>query len=143
MSREIALLRAEALPLTTSFDWVLLDVPCSGLGTLRRDPDVRWRRQDGDLPRLAASQLAMLNETARAVRHGGHLVYSTCSSEPEENEDVVRAFVATGKFEPAPLPQTPVIQSLATSAGHLRTFPHRDGLEAFFGAVLRRPSSAD
>jgi 16S rRNA (cytosine967-C5)-methyltransferase len=135
---------AEALPLATSFDWVLLDVPCSGLGTLRRDPDVRWRRQPSDLPRLAASQLALLNETARVVRPGGHLVYSTCSSEPEENEEVVAAFLAAGEFDAASADTLPApARSMKTPAGHLRTFPHRDGLEAFFGAVLRRRAAGD
>ncbi len=130
---------ASALPLGRSFDWVLLDVPCSGLGTIRRDPDVRWRRSQADLPRLAASQRQLLEETARVLRPGGHLVYSTCSSEPEENEDVVAAFVANGAFRPVPprdLP--PPVQSLVNEAGHLRTFPFRDGLEAFFGAILTR-----
>ena len=130
---------ASALPLNASFDWVLLDVPCSGLGTIRRDPDVRWRRSEADFPRLAAAQRQMLEETARVLRPGGRLVYSTCSSEPEENEDVVAAFVAGGAFRPvAPRDLPPSVQSLVNEAGHLRTFPFRDGLEAFFGAVLTR-----
>jgi 16S rRNA (cytosine967-C5)-methyltransferase len=135
---------ASALPLTESFDWVLLDVPCSGLGTLRRDPDVRWRRSASDLPGLAAAQLRLLRETSRVVRPGGHLVYSTCSSEPEENEEVVAAFAASGSgfspVSPEGLPAAAV--PLVSTAGHLRTLPHRDGLEAFFGAVLRRHSSS-
>lgn len=130
---------ASALPLTPAFDWILLDVPCSGLGTLRRDPDVKWRRSESDLPRLAASQQQLLAETATVLRPGGTLVYSTCSSEPEENEDVVAKFVSGGAFRPvAPVDLTPQVQPLVNSAGHLRTFPFRDGLEAFFGAILRK-----
>ena len=130
---------ASALPLRAGFDWILLDAPCSGLGTLRRDPDVRWRRSESDLPRLAASQRQMLEETARALAPGGRLVYSTCSSEPEEDEDVVAAFVASGAFKPAPPRDLPAaVQPLVNDAGHLRTFPFRDGLEAFFGAILTR-----
>jgi 16S rRNA (cytosine967-C5)-methyltransferase len=130
---------ASALPLGAVFDWVLLDVPCSGLGTIRRDPDVRWRRSEADLPRLAASQRQMLEETSRVLRPGGHLVYSTCSSEPEENEDVVAAFVENGAFRPVPPRDLPApVQALVSPAGHLRTLPFRDGLEAFFGAILTR-----
>jgi 16S rRNA (cytosine967-C5)-methyltransferase len=127
---------AEALPFAPAFDWVLLDAPCSGLGTIRRDPDVRWRRTEADLPRLAAAQLRMLRETSRALRPGGRLVYATCSSEPEENEDVVAAFVAQGGFTQVAVEGVPSLRALVTPAGHLRTFPFRDGLEAFFGAVL-------
>ncbi len=101
-ARSVKIVQADAaaLPLTSSFDWVLLDVPCSGLGTIRRDPDVRWRRSEADLARLAGAQRQMLAETARVLRPGGRLVYSTCSSEPEENEGVVAAFLAEGGFRP-------------------------------------------
>jgi 16S rRNA (cytosine967-C5)-methyltransferase len=145
-ARSIKVVQADAaaLPLAGPFDWVLLDVPCSGLGTLRRDPDLRWRRQESDLPRLAHAQLTMLEETARVVRQGGHLVYSTCSSEPEEDEAVVAAFIARSGFRPAAPENLPAaIRPLTTAAGHLRTLPFRDGLEAFFGAVLTRSAGAD
>src|SRR5947208_773073 len=85
----------EPLPFGSPFDCVLVDAPCSGLGTLRRDPDIRWRRQESDLPALAAAELTMLQHAAEAVANGGRLVYSTCSSEPEENEGIVEAFLAT------------------------------------------------
>ena len=68
---------------------MLVDAPCSGLGTLRRDPDIRWRRREADLPELAAAQTEMLRHAAACVSAGGRLIYSTCSSEPEENDDVV------------------------------------------------------
>jgi 16S rRNA (cytosine967-C5)-methyltransferase len=138
-ARSVRIVQADAtaLPLTPAFDWVLLDVPCSGLGTIRRDPDVRWRRSEADLRKLAAAQGQMLRESARVLRPGGRLVYSTCSSEPEENEDVVAAFVAEGRFRAlAPRDLAPPIQSLINPAGHLRTLPFRDGLEAFFAATL-------
>jgi 16S rRNA (cytosine967-C5)-methyltransferase len=140
-ARSVRIVQADAaaLPLTASFDWVLLDVPCSGLGTIRRDPDVRWRRSEADLPRLADAQRQMLREAARVLRRGGRLVYSTCSSEPEENEDVVAAFVAESGFRSVPPRDLPApIQSLINPAGHLRTYPYRDGLEAFFGAILAK-----
>jgi len=135
--------RADAghpLPFRVQFDWVLLDAPCSGLGTLRRDPDLRWRREEADLATLAAAQLRMLRETARVLRPGGRLVYATCSSEPEENEHVVASAVADGDLVPVLPGQYPSgIRPLLDDAGHLRTYPFRDGLEAFFAAILVRP----
>ena len=107
-----------------SFDRILIDAPCSGLGTVRRDPDIRWRVAEADLPALAATQLSLLQRTASLVRPGGTLVYSTCSSEPDENQQVVAAFLAT---HPAFI-ETRVHQTL----------PFRDGLEAFYGSVIER-----
>ena len=82
------------LPFGPAFDVVFVDAPCSGLGTVRRDPDIRWRRAEGDLAPLASAQLTMLRHAAEAVRSGGRLVYATCSSEPEENDRVVASFLA-------------------------------------------------
>ena len=106
-----------------TFDFVLIDAPCSGL-TVRRDPDIRWRRSADDLPGLAAAQLKLLSRAAGLVKMGGQLLYSTCSSEPEENEDVVAAFL-DGRAD------------FWQERSH-RTLPFRDHLEAFFGAILRR-----
>src|SRR5690606_30881041 len=112
---------ARGLPFDARFDCVLLDAPCSGLGTIRRDPDIKWRRREADLPALAAMQLAMLEHTAAVVRPGGRLVYATCSSEPDENEAVVERFLARSTFRPAdPPPLPPAVRSLIDDAGHLR-----------------------
>jgi 16S rRNA (cytosine967-C5)-methyltransferase len=115
----------EALPFAPEeFDHVLVDAPCSGLGTVRRDPDIKWRRSAGDLAGFAATQRALLHRVADHVKRGGTLVYATCSSEPEENDDVVTAFVdARTDF---------------TVERRHQTLPFADGLEAFFGAILRR-----
>lgn len=107
-----------------SFDTVLIDAPCSGLGTVRRDPDIRWKRSPEDLPRFAIAQRALLDGAAELVRPGGTLIYSTCSSEPEENAGVVDAFLASR----ADYRQQRIHETL----------PFRDGLEAFFGAVMLR-----
>ena len=98
---------AGVLPFRSGFDCVLLDAPCSGLGTLRRDPEIRWRRTEASLAGLAATQAGMLGRAAEVVREGGRLIYSTCSSEPDENEVVVSSFLDERKdfvLEPVVLP---------------------------------------
>ena len=143
-ANQVRLVQADLLkplPFTTPFDLVLVDAPCSGLGTLRRDPDIRWRRRESDLASLAAAELVMLQHAAEAVAPGGRLVYATCSSEPEENEGVVDAFLATSR-EFSPLDARDAAPGLPRGVidarGRLRTEPHAHGLEAFFGAVLER-----
>ena len=129
------------LPFTRRFDCVLVDAPCSGLGILRRDPDIRWRRRESDLPLLAAAELRMLGQAAEAVAPGGRLIYSTCSSEPEENEAVADAFLAGASAFAAidaRLASEDLPAAVIDSRGHLRTLPHVHGLEAFFGAVFQR-----
>jgi 16S rRNA (cytosine967-C5)-methyltransferase len=129
-------------PFEGVFDCVLLDAPCSGLGTIRRDPEIRWRRDEHDLARLAAAQDVMLDRACLAVRPGGRLVYATCSSEPDENEDRVAAFLdRRPDFRLAGAGEARRAGSLApcvTASGFLRTSPHEHGLEAFFAAVLVR-----
>jgi 16S rRNA (cytosine967-C5)-methyltransferase len=129
------------LPFTAAFDTVIVDAPCSGLGTLRRDPDIRWRRREADLAVLSAAQRKMLANAAVTVAPGGRLVYATCSSEPEENEEVASSFLSSAPHFAAVdarsvHPSLPV--SVVDDRGHLRTTPHDHGLEAFFGAVFER-----
>jgi 16S rRNA (cytosine967-C5)-methyltransferase len=134
----------EGLPFLEAFDAVLVDAPCSGLGTTRRDPDIRWRRTEDDLARFAGLEVRMLETAARGVLPGGRLVYATCSSEPEENEGVVSRFLAR---HPAYVLSDPrargngVPPGLAAALGDdglLRTLPHVHGLEAFFAALMVR-----
>ncbi|CAN5374587.1 MAG: 16S rRNA (cytosine(967)-C(5))-methyltransferase RsmB [Acidobacteria bacterium] len=129
---------SRALPFRPAFDAVLLDAPCSGLGTLRRDPEIRWRRRLDELPRLAGVQRAMLREAARVVKPGGRLIYATCSSEPEENEEVVEAVLKEdASLQPAPAAAHPAaLQRFVSDAGYFQTTPFRDGLEGFFAAML-------
>ncbi len=128
-------------PFGQVFDAVLLDAPCSGLGTLRRDPDIKWRRRPEDLPVLAAAALAMLQHASAVVRDGGYLLYSTCSSEPVENEEVAAAFLAANReFRAAPpdIMRDKGLGAVLDEAGHLRTYPHAHRLEAFFAALFVR-----
>ena len=128
---------AGPLPFGPRFDCVLLDAPCSGLGTLRRDPEIRWRRTEASLEPLARTQLAMMERAADVLRPGGRLVYATCSSEPDENELVLRQFLATREdFAVHPVRLPPALAAFATPEGYFRTFPFRDELEAFFAAMV-------
>ncbi len=123
-----------------AFDAVLLDAPCSGLGTLARNPDVRWRLAPRDLPRHAARQRALLEAVAALVRPGGRLVYAVCSVEPEETEDVLSPFLAA---HPGFQPEGPPAWAGAfADAGVVRTDPVRDRTDAFFAAALRSPRRA-
>jgi 16S rRNA (cytosine967-C5)-methyltransferase len=134
-----------SLPLRDgAFSRVLVDAPCSGLGTVRRDPDIRWRRTEAELVRLARQQVDLLRRVAPTVAPGGRLIYATCSSEPEENEAVVSAFLEEHEaFRVLPiatlsaLPTT--IPLLSADTGYFRSHP-AVGLEAFFGAVLEKRS---
>jgi 16S rRNA (cytosine967-C5)-methyltransferase len=108
---------------------------------VRRDPDIRWRRREEDLAVFAREQLALLSRASEVVRHGGRLIYATCSSEPEENDDVVAMFLRDhGDFSQVPLDASghPVVQRFADERGFFRTSPAGHGLEAFFAAVLTR-----
>jgi 16S rRNA (cytosine967-C5)-methyltransferase len=130
------------LPFGPVFDCVLVDAPCSGLGTVRRDPDVKWRRAEADVRAFSAVQDVLLAHAAAAVRPGGRVVYATCSSEPEENDEVVERFLARqqGAFgEPGRAWLDRVggrLTEVCDARGRLRTLPYEHGLEAFFAAVL-------
>ena len=129
------------LPFHGSFDRVFVDAPCSGLGTIRRDPDIRWRRDERDLDVFARTQLTLLQRAAEVVTRGGRLVYATCSSEPEENEGVVDAFLSERHdFALIDLRHetVPVIAPFLDARGILRTLPFAHGLEAFFAAAMAR-----
>lgn len=140
----VQLVRADliqGLPFWDAFDCVFVDAPCSGLGTLRRDPDIKWRRREEELAVLAAAQLAMLGRAAAAVAVGGRLIYATCSSEHDENEAVAARFLAASPhfvpLHPGTLAAS-IPDAVIDAAGHLRTYPHVHRLEAFFGAVFVR-----
>jgi 16S rRNA (cytosine967-C5)-methyltransferase len=142
--RTVRLDLRQPLPFRAEFDAVLVDAPCSGLGTIRRDPDIRWRRHEADLSSLARDELTMLTEASRVVAPGGRLIYATCSSEPEENEGVVADFLrANPDFARAdPRPAASLVSRVDAVApaldadGALRTLPQVHGLEAFYAAIL-------
>ncbi|MCF6179339.1 MAG: methyltransferase domain-containing protein, partial [Geopsychrobacter sp.] len=125
-----------------SFDRVLVDAPCSGLGVLRRNPECRWTRKAADLKELAALQLKILFNVAPLVKPGGLLLYSLCTFSRAETTGVVETFLAnhrefvTESFADQ-LPDR--WQELLDVSGALKTYPHRhDGMDAFFAVKLRR-----
>ena len=126
--------------LAGKIDRVLVDAPCTGLGTLRRNPDLKWRQSEAGLAQLVAKQRAILAAAARLVKVGGRLVYATCSVLREENEEVVAAFLATDPaFRPLHCGELLEEQGIALDTGqHLRVFPHSHGTDAFFAAALER-----
>jgi 16S rRNA (cytosine967-C5)-methyltransferase len=127
-----------------SFDLALLDAPCSGLGTLRRHPELKSRRTAADVQRLAALQAELLDNVARYVRPaGGVLVYAVCTlGEDECDAQIERFLAAHADFiaDPPPpaAPGVPSFSELTDARGFLRTFPHRHGCDGFFAARLRR-----
>jgi 16S rRNA (cytosine967-C5)-methyltransferase len=141
--RLVQLDASQGLPfnLSRGFDCVLLDAPCSGLGTLARHPEIKWRMTEDKLRELAATQRRLISQAAEAVRPGGLLVYAVCSTEPEEGEEVIarlrddrrefrdmtRERLVELGLDPAPL---------LTSTHGARTFTDRHGAESFFFCVL-------
>jgi len=121
-----------------AFDRVLVDAPCSGLGTLRRNPEIKWRLTPKDMKTFPPLQKKILGRSALYLRRGGILVYSTCTIAEEENEKVVHAFLAENKdFKPI-RPPAFVDERLIDDQGFFRTLPHRHGTDGFFGAVLMK-----
>jgi 16S rRNA (cytosine967-C5)-methyltransferase len=140
----VALDAAAGLPFGAVFDRVLLDAPCSGTGVLRRDPDIKW--QPVALADFADTQARMIREAARVVNPGGTLLYATCSSEPEENDEVVAAFLReSSEYALAPVTfewESALAARLVDAAGFLRTRPFLHELDAYFAARLVRRRNA-
>jgi 16S rRNA (cytosine967-C5)-methyltransferase len=130
--------------LAGKIDRVLVDAPCSGLGTLRRNPDLKWRQSPQSVAELKEKQLAIVSSAARLLKSGGRLVYATCSLLPAENEAIVEAFAAAHPdFEPLPaaelLERAQVPGAARLVAGdHLRLWPHRHHTDGFFAAAWQR-----
>jgi 16S rRNA (cytosine967-C5)-methyltransferase len=124
-------------------DRVLVDAPCSGLGTLRRNPDLKWRQSPQSVAEMVAKQNAILESAARLVKPGGRLVYATCSLLAEENDEVVDAFLAAHPdFRPVNAGEVLSRQGIALDTGErLRLSPRTHDTDGFFAAVLERASA--
>jgi 16S rRNA (cytosine967-C5)-methyltransferase len=122
--KSVVLDAAQPLPFKPGvFDRILIDAPCSGTGTLRRNPEIRYRISEHDIHTLATQQKLFLENATRVLKAGGQLVYTTCSVERDENEEVIEAFLAKNRN----------FRTLKTT----RTWPHREGTDGFFIASLQ------
>jgi 16S rRNA (cytosine967-C5)-methyltransferase len=132
--------------LSGKIDRVLVDAPCSGSGTLRRNPDLKWRFDEKELARVNDVQHRVLRAAARLVKPGGRLVYATCSLLAEENQSVIERFVADQpQFEQVPAaevlrPQGIEIPGLESTAPYFVMLPHLHATDGFFAAVMQRRS---
>jgi 16S rRNA (cytosine967-C5)-methyltransferase len=120
------------------FDHVLVDAPCSGVGTLRRNPEIKWRLTAADLNTLSKNQMTILSNASVAVKKGGRLIYCTCSVLSNENDDVIRQFLTHNPQFTIETLSTAISDILMDNRGFFRTYPHRHHMDGFFGAVLRR-----
>ncbi len=118
-------------------DKVLVDAPCSGLGTLRKKPDIKWKRQPEDIVKLCALQKEILDNAATLVKPGGVLVYSTCTTEPEENRQQVEAFLSRHPGFSVEDASAFVARAVVTPEGFIETFPHVHHVDGSFAARLR------
>ena len=129
-------------PLAVSYDRILVDAPCSGLGTLRSHPEIKWHRGESDIRRLCALQTKILQQVATRLKPGGILVYSTCTLTADENEQVVENFLQLHEqFE-----LEDAARYLPEQAKHMvrgkffQALPHRDNTDGFFAARMRKVS---
>jgi len=119
-----------------SFDRILVDAPCTGLGTLRRNPEIKWRTLPEDAEKCSILQKAILENAAAYLKRGGSLIYSTCTIMTEENEDVIENFINRHPNFICIRPPDKINSSLVDDRGYFRSYPHRHSTDGFFGAVL-------
>ena len=129
--------------LNGKFDRVLVDAPCSGLGTLRRNPDLKWRQTEQDVLELTQKQSAILARAAKLTKAGGRLVYATCSLLRDENEAIAEAFLsANPDFKLIPASEVLAQQNIELNTGdYLKLLPHLHGTDGFFAAVFEKASA--
>ena len=136
---------AKVKRLRGKIDRVLVDAPCTGLGTLRRNPDLKSRQSDAAVAELAVKQRAILESAATLVKPGGRLVYATCSLLKEENEEIAEAFLAAHPDFQL-LPVGPILERLGgrlkETGPYLRLYPHVHETDGFFAAVMERAKAA-
>jgi 16S rRNA (cytosine967-C5)-methyltransferase len=135
---------AKVKRLAGKIDRVLVDAPCSGMGTLRRNPDVKWRQQPEGVGELTEKQASILDAASRLVKFGGRLVYATCSLLDEENDGIAAQFLATHPdFELVPMHKVLAEQRIPLEMGdYLKMLPHKHGTDGFFAAVFERKAGA-
>lgn len=125
-------------PLKAVYDRILLDVPCSGLGTIQKNPDIKWRKSFDEIFRFQKLQSAILDSTAKLLKTNGILVYSTCTIDPAENEEVVESFLEKNSknFQIQKPPKE--YSSMISSEKYLRTYPHTHNMDGGFAAIIKK-----
>ncbi len=113
-------------------DKIIVDAPCTGLGTLRKKPDIKWKREQEDILRLAKQQFNLLENASRLLKQGGIIVYSTCTTEPEENQQLVKSFLQNHPEFKVDDASKFVNKSVVTPEGFVETFPHRHHIDGSF-----------
>ncbi|HHP7232060.1 MAG TPA: 16S rRNA (cytosine(967)-C(5))-methyltransferase [Xenococcaceae cyanobacterium] len=120
-------------------DRALLDVPCSGLGTLHKRPDLRWRQTPAQIEELSRLQRELLKQVAQSIRHRGILVYATCTLNPPENEQVIESFLQSHEtWSIKPLSESSPLRNFQTPEGWIKIYPHRHNMDGFFMARLQK-----
>lgn len=129
---------AEIPPINSLFDQILIDAPCSGLGSIQKHPDIKWRRSIEEIFRFQTLQIAILSELSWHVKPGGTIIYCTCTIDPSENEMVIDTFLdkMNGKFEIVPPPSR--LKEFIVDSKYIRTFPHLNNMEGSFAVKLVR-----
>ncbi|MDI6766176.1 MAG: 16S rRNA (cytosine(967)-C(5))-methyltransferase RsmB [Bacteroidota bacterium] len=122
-------------------DKILVDAPCSGLGTLRKKPDIKWKREPEDIFHLTKHQMGLLGNAAKLLKPGGVLVYSTCTTEPEENDQLIKSFLEKHTDFTLDDASKFVNKSVVSVEGMIETFPHRHHVDGSFAARLIKSTS--
>jgi 16S rRNA (cytosine967-C5)-methyltransferase len=120
---------------------VLVDAPCSGLGALRKKPDIKWKREAEDIPRLVKQQLSLLENASRLLNPGGVLIYGTCTTEPEENGLLIKSFLEKHPEFTVDDASKFVNKAVVTDEGFIETFPHRHHIDGSFAVRLVKSSA--
>ena len=128
------------LPFRILFDKILVDVPCSGTGTLQRRPEIRWRLRQTQLAEFQELQVALLSNAVNHLKPGGTLVYSTCSLEPEENEQVIERLIQKQPACFVDLPPEGTLKPLFNRSRFLTLFSPETNSDGFFAAIIRKKS---
>jgi 16S rRNA (cytosine967-C5)-methyltransferase len=141
--RNVSFLAADASTLEIEpADRALLDAPCSGLGVLTKKPDIKWKRDIADIPKLTMIQRELMENAARILKPGGVLVYSTCTTEPEENHDIIKGFLEMHPEFVVDDAKRFVPPEVVTPEGYVVTLPHRHGIDGSFAARLVKAAAA-
>lgn len=125
-------------PFKKAFDQILVDAPCSGLGTIQKHPDIKWRRTPEELSFFHKIQMDILNCICQNLKRGGYLVYSTCTIDPSENEEVIGEFLDQQKEKFVTVQPPADLKAFTDKNNQIKTFPHRHHMEGSFAVKMKK-----